>query len=95
MSAWSPRLRVSVNVAARELGEAGSSSGSSRAPPPAVPGRMALEMTETTLMEGSEAAISGLEALAAPGLQVYLDDFGTGYSSLTRLAPVPADGVQA
>ena len=33
-------------------------------------------------MEGGEAAIGGLQALAALGVQIYLDDFGTGDSSL-------------
>ena len=45
-------------------------------------------------MEGGDAAISGLEPLAASGVQVYLDDFGTGYSSLTRLARLPLAGIK-
>ena len=45
-----------------------SSSGSrTRSPRRRRPERIALEITETTLMEGGEAAIGGLEALAAHG----------------------------
>jgi diguanylate cyclase (GGDEF)-like protein/PAS domain S-box-containing protein len=93
---WPQGVRVSVNVAARELGEAGfveriiDTIVTTGVPPE----RIALEITETTLMEGGEAAIAGLEALAAYGLQVYLDDFGTGYSSLTRLARLPLSGIK-
>jgi diguanylate cyclase (GGDEF)-like protein len=93
---WPQGVRVSVNVAARELGEPGfverivdTIAGAGIAPE-----RIALEITETTLMEGGEAAIAGLEALAAYGLQIYLDDFGTGYSSLTRLGRLPLSGIK-
>lgn len=91
-----PDIRVSVNVAARELGEAGfvdriaetlRSTGTA-------PERIGLEITETTLMEGGEAAIGGLEELSRHGLYISLDDFGTGYSSLTRLARLPLNAIK-
>jgi predicted signal transduction protein with EAL and GGDEF domain len=93
---WPEGVRVSVNVAARELGEAGFVERivGTIAAAGIAPERIALEITETTLMEGGEAAIAGLEALAAHGLQVYLDDFGTGYSSLTRLGRLPLSGIK-
>jgi predicted signal transduction protein with EAL and GGDEF domain len=93
---WPPDVRVSVNVAARELGEPGFVERITRtiAAAGVQPNRIALEITETTLMEGGEASIGGLEALAAHGLQVHLDDFGTGYSSLTRLARLPLSGIK-
>jgi EAL domain-containing protein (putative c-di-GMP-specific phosphodiesterase class I) len=89
-------VRVSVNVAARELGEQGFADriAATLAQTGTAPGRIALEITETTLMEGGEATLGGLEQLAQLGLQVYLDDFGTGYSSLTRLARLPLSGIK-
>ena len=89
-------MRVSINVAARELGEAGFDERIARTLEAAgvAPERIALEITETTLMEGGEAGIAGLEALSRLGVQVYLDDFGTGYSSLTRLARLPLAGIK-
>jgi EAL domain-containing protein (putative c-di-GMP-specific phosphodiesterase class I) len=93
---WPAGVRVSVNVAARELGEAGFVERiiDTIVTAGVAPERIALEITETTLMEGGEAAIAGLEALAGYGLQVYLDDFGTGYSSLTRLGRLPLSGIK-
>ena len=72
---WPPDLRISVNVAARELGEDGfvERVAGTIADAGVAPERIALEITETTLMQGGEASIAGLEALAALGVQVYLD----------------------
>jgi diguanylate cyclase (GGDEF)-like protein len=93
---WPPGVRVTINVAARELGEPGfderirytlSEAGVS-------PDRIALEITESTLMEGGEMGIACLAALKQLGVQVYLDDFGTGYSSLNRLSRLPLTGIK-
>jgi EAL domain-containing protein (putative c-di-GMP-specific phosphodiesterase class I)/GGDEF domain-containing protein/PAS domain-containing protein len=93
---WPPGVRVSVNVAARELDEQGFAErvAATIAGAGVAPERIALEITETTLMEGGEGAIAGLEALAGVGVELYLDDFGTGYSSLTRLARLPLTGIK-
>ncbi|MDA0170780.1 EAL domain-containing protein [Solirubrobacter taibaiensis] len=89
-------VRISVNVAARELSEAGFRQRIARtlAHTGTPPSRITLEITETTLMEGGDAAIAGLVELAQLGLNVHLDDFGTGYSSLTRLATLPLNGIK-
>jgi diguanylate cyclase (GGDEF)-like protein/PAS domain S-box-containing protein len=93
---WPPGVRVSINVAARELGEPGFDERIVRTLEAAGvdPQRIALEITESTLMEGGDAGISDLEALKRRGVQVYLDDFGTGYSSLTRLSRLPLSGIK-
>ena len=85
-------VRITVNVAARELSE--PTFATRVAATITDPSRIALEITETTLMEGGDAAIEGLERLLRLGLHVYLDDFGTGYSSLTRLARLPLTGIK-
>jgi diguanylate cyclase (GGDEF)-like protein/PAS domain S-box-containing protein len=93
---WPSGVRVSINVAARELGEEGFAERIARTLEAAdvAPERIALEITESTLMEGGDGGIAALEALARLGVQVFLDDFGTGYSSLTRLARLPLTGIK-
>ncbi|WP_448564312.1 putative bifunctional diguanylate cyclase/phosphodiesterase [Trichothermofontia sp.] len=50
-----------------------------------------LEVTETTIVENIEAAITQLKQLRQLGIQVAIDDFGTGHSSLARLQSLPID----
>jgi EAL domain-containing protein (putative c-di-GMP-specific phosphodiesterase class I) len=52
--------------------------------------RLAIELTEESVMGEPEAAIHALLTLRSLGVQTLaLDDFGTGYSSLTRLRDLP------
>jgi diguanylate cyclase (GGDEF)-like protein/PAS domain S-box-containing protein len=93
---WPHGVRVSINVSARELSEPGLHERIARTLEAAgvPPERIALEITESTLMEGGDAGIADLEALRRLGVQVLLDDFGTGYSSLTRLSRLPLSGIK-
>lgn len=50
---------------------------------------LALEMTETALLEHSECVATNLHRLHQLGVKLYLDDFGTGYSSLSLLRQYP------
>jgi EAL domain-containing protein (putative c-di-GMP-specific phosphodiesterase class I) len=57
--------------------------------------RLAIELTEQSVMSEPEAAVEALLALRALGIEVLeLDDFGTGYSSLTRLRDLPISGLK-
>ena len=48
-----------------------------------------LELTETSLMADTEAAIKTLNQLREIGVKISIDDFGTGYSSLQYLQQFP------
>jgi diguanylate cyclase (GGDEF)-like protein/PAS domain S-box-containing protein len=50
--------------------------------------RLALDLTETTLIKASEDNAQALDALKKMGIRLHLDDFGTGYSSLSYLVNV-------
>ncbi len=49
------------------------------------PGRLIMEVTETSFVEDFQTAASVLAALREHGVGICLDDFGTGYSSLGYL----------
>ncbi|GIU97969.1 MAG: hypothetical protein KatS3mg013_1772 [Actinomycetota bacterium] len=53
------------------------------------PGRIMVEVTESSAMLDPDRAQGILEELHAAGLQIAVDDFGTGYSSLSRLRAMP------
>ena len=54
------------------------------------PERLNLEITESTIMESSYAAITKLQELKQLGIRCHIDDFGTGYSSLSYLYRFPS-----
>lgn len=58
------------------------------------PHRLELEVTETALLDDSEATIGILHQLRALGVRVSLDDFGVGYSSLSYLRKFPFDRIK-
>lgn len=58
------------------------------------PQRLELEVTETALLDDSEATIEILHQLRALGVRVSLDDFGIGYSSLSYLRKFPFDRIK-
>jgi diguanylate cyclase (GGDEF)-like protein/PAS domain S-box-containing protein len=91
-----PALGVSVNVSGRQalnpllpaqVAAIAEHSGLR-------PGTLALEITETVLMEEADSRVTVLDSLQQYGLSLVLDDFGTGYSSLSRLKRFPLDGLK-
>ncbi|NRB23185.1 EAL domain-containing protein [Shewanella sp.] len=53
------------------------------------PDLLEIEITETSLMNNIEKAITKLEQLKSAGFGIAVDDFGTGYSSLSYLRHLP------
>ena len=54
-------------------------------------GRLTLEITESTILQGDDAVLSVLNRLREQGVTIALDDFGTGYSSMSYLRRFPFD----
>jgi len=59
-----------------------------------VPHSLAIEITETMLMDNLDRAIATMNRLRAMGVQIHIDDFGTGYSSLSYLHSLPIDALK-
>jgi two-component system CheB/CheR fusion protein len=55
------------------------------------PGKIMLEITESTLADDNQLLKDSFLSLKEMGLKISIDDFGTGYSSLARLKSYPID----
>ncbi|WP_374535409.1 putative bifunctional diguanylate cyclase/phosphodiesterase [Chitinimonas taiwanensis] len=86
-------LRVSVNLSGKQFNQANLVEQIDQAITQAgiTPDRLELEITESILMDNTEAIIEMLEAIRSRGIQILMDDFGTGYSSLSYLHRFPSN----
>jgi diguanylate cyclase (GGDEF)-like protein len=84
-------LGINVNLAARQLmhPEIVRNVAAVLAETGLAPERLKLEVTETAILESTDAVAKVLNDLRALGVQLGLDDFGTGYSSLSYLRQFP------
>jgi diguanylate cyclase (GGDEF)-like protein len=88
-----PKLRISVNISGKQLStmdlfrDVERALRVSRLPAECLD----LEITESFLMENTEAAVQALLNLKSLGVGLQIDDFGTGYSSLHCLHNLPFD----
>jgi len=58
------------------------------------PQRLELEITESVMLENTEATLAVLHRLRNCGIRIAMDDFGTGYSSLSYLNTFPFDKIK-
>jgi diguanylate cyclase (GGDEF)-like protein/PAS domain S-box-containing protein len=86
-------VRVSVNVSARQFRQPELVDMIARTLKEAGlrPDALAVELTESALIDDPENAAATLGRLKDMGLAISLDDFGTGYSSLSYLKRFPID----
>ena len=82
-----PPLQVAVNVSALQLRDDGfvAEVGRTVQAHGLRPGALTLELTESTLLDDSDAVMRAVAGLRGCGVQLAVDDFGTGYSSLAAL----------
>jgi EAL domain-containing protein (putative c-di-GMP-specific phosphodiesterase class I) len=87
------RLRLSVNVSAKQLSQSGWSDEVAQVLVESglAPHQLVLEITESVLMDDTDATAVRLEELRRLGVRIAIDDFGTGYSSLGYLRRLPVD----
>ncbi|MGO1070855.1 EAL domain-containing response regulator [Lysobacter sp. CA199] len=85
------RLKLSVNVSASTLDDAGAADRYQRIVREAGvdPGEIVLELTESSLMADAARGLAVLARLRLKGFGLSIDDFGTGWSSLSQLSQVP------
>jgi diguanylate cyclase (GGDEF)-like protein len=93
---WPAKLRIAINLSPAQFKSmelvpvvvsALATSGVS-------PERLELEVTESVMMQDSEAVFATLGQLHKLGVRIALDDFGTGYSSLSFLRKFPFDKIK-
>jgi len=89
-------LTMAVNLCARQFLQADLPERVARvlAETGIAPGTLKLEITESVLMQHTEAVTATLHRLKALGVQLHIDDFGTGYSSLGYLHRLPLDALK-
>ena len=86
-----PDLHVAVNLSARDIEEVELADQLAAGCEAAglAPGRVILELTETSAMHDPANAMDVLTRLRLKGFRLAIDDFGTGYSSMSQLARMP------
>jgi len=95
-TAWPGHITLAVNISPEQFKEktlplrvatALSNAG-------LAPARLEIEITESVLLDDSEANLACMRALKLLGVKIALDDFGTGYSSLAYLQRFPFDRIK-
>ena len=87
------RIHVSINISARDLldPELADRFANLAADHGCHPSWIALEITESAILDDPGHALRNLERLHALGCRISIDDYGTGYSSLAYLKRLPVN----
>jgi diguanylate cyclase (GGDEF)-like protein len=93
---WPAHIRISVNLSAVQFKNPGLVQVvvSALAASGLAADRLELEITESALLEDSDATLGMLYRLRELGVRIAMDDFGTGYSSLAYLQSFPFDRIK-
>lgn len=91
-----PPLTISVNISPRHLNHGGLVEDVQQVlrETGLDPKCLKLEVTEGSIMQDAETALTTLRQLKLMGIGLEIDDFGTGYSSLSYLQRLPFDTVK-
>jgi diguanylate cyclase (GGDEF)-like protein len=91
-----PPLTMSINISSKQFNQqdlvrklSGFLTGTG-----VDPHTLALEITESMIMENVDAAIETMKQLRDMGIHLQIDDFGTGHSSLSYLHRFPVDALK-
>ncbi len=89
-------MTISVNLSPKQFTQANLTDGVTRilAETGLPASCLALEITESTIMESTEYASAVLAELKQLGVQLAIDDFGTGYSSLSYVHRFPLNSLK-
>ncbi|KQT83195.1 diguanylate cyclase [Aurantimonas sp. Leaf443] len=95
-SHWPDEIAVAVNVSSMQLQQAGFAQTvfETLAQTGLAAARLEIEITESAILDESEATARNIAALKAAGIRFAMDDFGTGYSSLSYLRRFPIDKIK-
>jgi diguanylate cyclase (GGDEF)-like protein len=93
---WPEPIRVSVNLSTAQFHGNGlvDAVASALRESGLAPHRLELEITESMMLDNTEAVLSVLHRLQRIGVSIAMDDFGTGYSSLSYLTMFPFDRIK-
>jgi diguanylate cyclase (GGDEF)-like protein len=93
---WPDDLTVAVNLSPAQFDNANIEQAVADALKSSglAPHRLELEITESLLLNNTEAVIATLKKLKTMGVSIVMDDFGTGYSSLSYLWKFPFDKIK-
>jgi EAL domain-containing protein (putative c-di-GMP-specific phosphodiesterase class I) len=93
---WPEHIHIAVNLSAVQFKNANLPGTviSALASSGLAANRLELEITESVLLNDSEATLATLHQLRNLGVSISMDDFGTGYSSLSYLRKFPFDKIK-
>ncbi len=91
-----PPLKMSINISGRQFAQEDLADLVAEVllETELVPHSVAIEITESMLMENIELAIETMHRLRTMGVHIHIDDFGTGYSSLSYLHRLPMNALK-
>lgn len=93
---WQDGETIAINLSPVQIQSAGLLQlvVSALAESGVAPGRVEFEITESVLLENSQANLDVLKRLQSLGVKIALDDFGTGHASLNYLLTFPFDKIK-